>query len=229
MAIYTKTLRAICEELYTKSTGKVSDDPLVVIPNTAPLVFNFEFTIFSESYRGELIQKIVEHFYFREIGLETYAKFKVFLRNRMQTAMAKLNPLYLAAVNINDVNSDDYTITHNKLSDSQKVGWQDGHTIQKDVGESWNLHSDTPQGGITGLETGEYLSDADKNNVNNSSDNVYNLSSSEKNESKDRFTESRVGRSGRTQAENFNLIREAVVSVDELVYNELASLFMGVY
>lgn len=53
-----------------------------------------EYPIFDESYRAALNAKILKHFFFREIGAETPAKFKYFLNRTMDEIMPLYNQMY---------------------------------------------------------------------------------------------------------------------------------------
>lgn len=53
-----------------------------------------KYPIFSEEYRGALNQKIIEHFWFREIGQETADRFNFMLRRKMNEIMPYYNELY---------------------------------------------------------------------------------------------------------------------------------------
>lgn len=55
-----------------------------------------DYPIFDEDYREILNNKIINHYYFREIGLETAQLFKLFLNNRMNEIMKYYNQLYLS-------------------------------------------------------------------------------------------------------------------------------------
>lgn len=53
-----------------------------------------DYPIFSEEYREHLNSMIIQHFYFREIGLETPAKFAFFMKRKMNEIMWRYNKLY---------------------------------------------------------------------------------------------------------------------------------------
>lgn len=52
------------------------------------------YPIFDESYREGLNNKIINHFYFREIGFETAGLFKFYLNQKMSEIMPYYNQLY---------------------------------------------------------------------------------------------------------------------------------------
>lgn len=66
------------------------------------------YPIFSEDYRAYLNQKIIEHFYFREIGLETPEKFAFFLHRKMNEIMPYYNKMYEAELIQFDPLATDY-------------------------------------------------------------------------------------------------------------------------
>lgn len=90
MSHYTTELRFICENLcgYHESQNAVMANN--IIKQAAPLIFDFDFPIFDESYRKPLEEKIIRHFYTREIGVETVGLWKF----RLQTLMNELMPYY---------------------------------------------------------------------------------------------------------------------------------------
>ena len=52
------------------------------------------FPIWKEDHRGELEKKIIEHYYFRQIGFETVGRFKFMLNVRLREIMPKMIELY---------------------------------------------------------------------------------------------------------------------------------------
>lgn len=56
-----------------------------------------EYPIFDEEHRAELNKKIIEHYYFREIGQETPERFNYMLRRTMNEIMPHYNNLYKSA------------------------------------------------------------------------------------------------------------------------------------
>ena len=94
MSKYTTEVRYICENAIglTESVGYISVKD--VLTQAAPIVFDFDFPIFDESYRLPLEIKILKHFYTREIGLETVGLWKLKLDTKMNEIMPYYNQLY---------------------------------------------------------------------------------------------------------------------------------------
>lgn len=73
------------------------------------------YPIFDEAYREGLNQKIINHYYFREIGLETAALFSFFLRRKMSEIMPFYNQLYESAkLKIEPLTRLDYQEDHSR-------------------------------------------------------------------------------------------------------------------
>ena len=93
MSKYTTQLRWIVEQL-----GNGIDIPEG--QEYADIVYKYigldKYPIYDEEYRTMLNDKIINHFYFREIGFETAAQFAWYMRRTMNEIMPKYNKLYLA-------------------------------------------------------------------------------------------------------------------------------------
>lgn len=61
-----------------------------------------EYPIFEESYRAKLNNKIIEHYYFKEIGTDTLGRFRWYMRTTMNEIMPYFNALYEAQNSITD-------------------------------------------------------------------------------------------------------------------------------
>lgn len=98
MSKYTTQLRFICESLtgHTESQGysHIKD----ILTDAAPLIFDFEYPIFDETYKETLETKILRHFYTREISEETLGLWKLRLCDRMNRIMPYYNQLYESAL-----------------------------------------------------------------------------------------------------------------------------------
>lgn len=81
-----------------------------------------DYPIFDESYRQLLNEKIINHYYFREIGMETAELFKRYLNQTMREIMPYYNQLYKSELlDFNPFYNVDKTITadknNNRVSD----------------------------------------------------------------------------------------------------------------
>lgn len=85
-----------------------------------------DYPIFDESYRNVLNQKIIDHYYMREIGAETPALFVFFLNRKMREIMPYYNQLYESAKIEYDPLVNNITTIHHVKKNNDKT--QDDHT-----------------------------------------------------------------------------------------------------
>lgn len=211
MSRFTTEVRYICETLAGHDESVGYNDVSTTITNAAPLLFNFNFPIFDEAYRLPLETKILRHFYTREICEETVRLWKLRLEDKLNLIMPYYNQLYrsellefnpmydvdIATDHTKNANSEsnktatgttnfNSTVNKNK-SDNGGKNYTD-NTVINDASNStaWDLYSDTPQGGIEGVEgngntlgNNYYLTDARKNTDNTERDTTNNTTHAE--------------------------------------------------
>ena len=191
-ARYTTLLRDICEFYANKNTNGLSNIN-DVLDKSWNIIFTNNWEIFDESYRKILCEKILRKYFTREICAETVELWKLWLDATMCEIMPTYNQLYESTLIKYDVfNNVDVTTAFEKsgkedskntgninTTDSgtqtntgKSTGNVKGTTISnsKNNGTEWDLHSDTPQGGIDGVENEQYLSDATKRTNNSNAD-----------------------------------------------------------
>lgn len=214
-----------------------------------------DYPIFDEEYRHPLNYKIIEHYWFREIGLETPGLFKRFLNRKMNEIMPMYNLLYKAQLDIDVFNNLDVyeTMDRDTTGDSKNCEKTDSTTDTSSDSESETtthtttkatsrtLDSQTPQMQLSGREdyaTG--LNDATSESEGWTTSNSTSHSTSDTDvkahsvgESKFANTEDyvlhRAGLAGILKADAFARFRDAVLNIDMMVIEELHELFMGIY
>ena len=177
MSKYTTEVRFICETAagLTESVGYNSIDK--VLDGARASVFDFDFPIFDESYRAVLENKILKHYYTREIGAETVGLWKLWLNTRLNEIMPYYNKLYESElIKFNPMYDVDLTTDYQKVdngtnnktgsfSESGTSSESGSDTISRtdtnvNKNDHWDYYSDTPQGGINGLANNTYLTNA---------------------------------------------------------------------
>ena len=189
MSKYTTELRFICETSagLTDSEGYTSTRD--IIEKSRAKIFDFDYPIFDENYRGVLETKIIKHYYTREIAAETVGLWKLWLDERMNNIMPYYNQLYKSELlEFNPLYDTDITtdsnrkIKHeenttdknvrtdnlnNKNTRTDNLSTDNSHEDHDtDSGTNNNLtaYSDTPQNGLTGVTELNYLTNATKVN-----------------------------------------------------------------
>lgn len=164
-----------------------------------------DFPIFDEKYREPLKQKIIEHFYFREIGQETPARFKKVLNTKLREIMPYYNNLYKSELMYfsDDNPFDTYNLTETLSRNSTNTS------------KMLSLLSETPQGGID-INSNDYVSNISK--ANGEGNNV------------ETYTLSRKGNIGvQTIGYEMKQYREAFLRIDEDIMRELNDCFLLIF
>lgn len=187
MSKYTTEVRFICESKSGLEESKGASSVDEVLANSWNKIFTSKVPFFDEAYRSVLCQKILKHYYLREIGTETVGIWILWMNTKLEEIMPYYNQLYESAkIKFNPMQDVDLSRTHNRTvngtstddetrtnttSDTRTIK-RDGTTkvtnngtTERDVnnnGTTKDLYSDTPQGAITGLENENYLTNARK-------------------------------------------------------------------
>lgn len=112
MANYTVELKTICESLNGFEEPVSYPQIAQLVEDSRSKIFDFEYPIFDENYRGVLETKIIKHFFTREICEETYGMWKFRLDTKMNEVMPYFNQLYeSSALKINPLYNLNYTRT----------------------------------------------------------------------------------------------------------------------
>lgn len=193
MSKYTTEVRFICESKSGLEESKGASSVDEVIANSWSKIFTSKVPFFDETYRSVLCQKILKHYYLREIGAETVGIWMLWMNTRLEEIMPYYNQLYESAKiefdpmhdvdltrkherNVDGTSKEDGTRTDNTTGkrtltgnrDTDSTGSSTRNTTSGSDETKRDLYSDTPQGAITGLENENYLTNARKitNNVN---------------------------------------------------------------
>ena len=160
-----------------------------------------DYPIFDENYRATLNDKIIKHYYFREIGLETPGLFKFYLNQKLAEIMPYYNKLYKSELlefnpfyNVDRTMTTDGTKSGNTMNvgNTKTEGTTEFDTTNQhnetginnsssnDNKYHKNVHSDTPQGllSINNIDdevyatTADYDTDIDNNTTFANSTNI---------------------------------------------------------
>lgn len=221
---YTISVRWIVES-YSQETPEISTDRKIAI--ALPQIFNFDFPIYSESYRTEFEEKLVRHFYFHEINITSIGVWRFQLREKLNLIMPVYNKMYEAVAIkydplIDTQMHETYTRNNNLTSDSRT----NGNVTQKDTSNNSQVYSDLPQ---TTLHGGDYATNSTQNEgTANSTQNASQTANATSN-NKETYEHDNTGFSSRSQQALLMEYYESLRNVDEMVFNELRELFMLIY
>lgn len=194
------------------------------------------YPIFDEAYRPALNQKIIDHFWNREIGQETESLFIHQLRVRMNNIMPLMNQHYeasrikfdpLKTIDMKNVGQSDSTATNEAVTSNTSAATS--KTESASDARSRAVNSDHPQELLS--DTGDYASSsgdtignsAATGTTDNTGTDTGTNTGTNKQTAK---TEGGVsGFQGNAAAVIFQL-RATFVNVDMMIINELEDLFM---
>lgn len=175
-----------------------------------------DYPIFDEDYRPVLNQKILDHFYESEIGFETAALFRKFLRTKMNEIMPKYNLLY-AQDGLYDAIIGNVNLQERMDKDSRSTASTNGLTKSK------NLFQDTPQGPL------KHTDIDDQTYATNMNLDKGETSSTATGTSTEGYLKKLVGSNGsRSTIELLNNFRNSIINIDMMIIDELEELFMGI-
>lgn len=231
MSKYTTEIRFICEHFagLDKSEGFDSVEDIISVARTK--IFDFSYPIFNEAYRPILETKILRHFYTREIGYETYGLWKLHLDAKLNEIMPYYNKLYESELlEFDPLSNVNKTIDHKGNGNRTDNG--SGSSNSEDKINRWDLYSDTPQGGISGIEAAydgvddnAYLTNA-RNIRDNGSKRSTNTTNTNRADFNNNWIEKVTGKDG-TESYSELLIkyRNALLNIDMQIIGELNELF----
>lgn len=180
--------------------------------------------------KDKLAQKIVLHYYMREIGQETIGLFKHYAKITMEEIMEEYLPLiYSASVEYDPLINVDYTETFTRTANVDNTGESTSNSTN--TGNSIGITSDTPQGRITkaSILAGNYATATQGTESESQIDNTTNTTSGS--ESEEEYTKRIKGNSGvsATAQKMIEQYRDNIRAIDREIIDKLEILFMGLY
>jgi hypothetical protein len=169
-----------------------------------------------------LAEKIVDHYYTREIGTDAIGQFILFTKDKMREIMETYAPLlYSASLKYDPLVNVDYSETYAGTSGSQS------QSASSSTGSGLTVNSDTPQGQISkgAILRGEYASSTGANETENS------VNDSSTNTGTQDYTKRVKGNSGvsATAQKMVQQYRENIRALNTEIIYALEPLFMGIY
>jgi hypothetical protein len=243
MSKYTVELRYIIdnEKLFPPTEGTLS---LKSALENYPLyneTYVDPITQETRNRRDEINNKILNHYYFREIGFETVPRFLFHLQRKMNEIMNYYNQMYKSAdiefnplwnVEMHETYTHTIEGTGNTTTDNTNVN----SGTDTSTSENLNVESDTPQTGVTeaDIKANTYASktDYDKRNVSNTLGTQNHLtgeinSTDNKTETFEKLTEG--SSAGLPYSDAIRQWRHIMVNIDMMIIDELKDLFMNVW
>lgn len=172
--------------------------------------------------KEKLAQRIVDHFYTREIGTDAVGQFILFTKDKMNEIMETYAPLiYSASIKYDPLVNVNFTESYLGVSDSNSKSSSTSN------GSGLTVNSDTPQGQIskTDILKGKYASSTGANETENKVDDTSTNSGTQN------YTKTTKGNSGvsATSQKMIEQYRDIIRAINTEIIYELEPLFMGLY
>ena len=172
--------------------------------------------------KDKLTQRIIDHYFTREIGSDAIGQWMLFVKDKMHEVMETYAPLiYSSAIKFDPLVNVDYTEDYVGANDSKNS------STSRSTGSGLTVNSDTPQGNISksSILRGDYASSTGANETDNS---ISDSSNAEGNQSYRKTVKGNSGVSATAQA-LIKQYREYIRALDTEIVYELEPLFMGLY
>lgn len=247
MSEYTLSLRQLINSYFPpEQYAKGFYDSEAMIKEGSKKLFDFSYPFYNDNVddREAFQEYFVRHYYMYEIGQETPGLFKLRLQSLLYAAMPEIKRIYETERLVFDPLNDYSEIrTYTK----EDTGEQTNHveSVRQDTGNTQSkdgsterrrvFQNDTPQGELSDIDEGRYLSQytnspsesssnsesssaADSNVTNTGEDTIHNIQT---------HTETVKGKHGNlTYMEMIKQYRELAVNINGLLCNRLRDCFM---
>lgn len=230
-----------------------------IISKARPKIFDFDYTLFDPAYKSVLETKILRHFYMREIGFETAGLWRLKLRTKLIEILPYYNQLYQSELlEFNPLYDVDLQTEHTKEGEGESSSQSTDYSSRQDTrqtsgtsqmtshdeGTHVNKYSDTPQGTISGLEDGIYLTNASIDNDTSDGTQSGTTSGTENFGSgtsgggttsgnytdTESYTEHVLGKTGgASYSSRLTEFRDTFLNIDMMIIDELETLFMHLW
>lgn len=196
-------------------------------------IWDFDYPSFYEGDDKKAFeQKVIDHFYFRQIGQETVGRFLHYFRSRIREIMPYYIQLYKSEKYMNEIEDPfatvDYTETYEEETNGTATGESSATSDSTTNDDHEHRFSNTPQGSISNLDN--YMTEASVDDSNTTSSVDSSTTSSSESTGYTKHTLTKKGAMGVTTfGHDMIEYRESFLNIDMMIINNLQDLFLGVY
>lgn len=172
--------------------------------------------------KEKLAQRIIDHYFTREIGTDAIGQFILFTKDKMHEIMETYVPLiYSASIKFDPLVNVDFVETYAGDTNDQTESQSNSN------GNGLNINSDTPQGQINkeSILNGSYASSTSANEIENHANDNSSSSGTQN------YVKTMKGNSGVTATAQalIKQYRDYIRALNTEIVYELEPLFMGLY
>lgn len=188
-------------------------------------IFDFDYPLTSNISKEDFEVMILNNYMMRRIGYETLTAFKLALNVKLNSIMPIYNKMF-DSLNSWNLFNDGENITRNTTKGENTTDTSNS-TLNTTLNSSIrndNRYSDTPQGRLTDIENGTYMTDytLDQNTTTSASNNTQ---SSTENGTKTGTESETIIRTPGDKLELYKEFQQEIKSIYQLIFDELDDLF----
>ena len=211
--------------------AKYTIDLYTLLKDSNFKIFNFDYDFYTDdlNIKQSFESKFIDRYMFNEIGFETVARFKHFLKERLNSIAPYYKQLYqteLESKNIKFLLNKDLTETFERVIEND--GNNSTDMLSNDNGTQKSKESYLENGNADlGLNEGNLtgVSETSQNNTSNGS-----TSTNYENNQNEKTKLVSQGNIGVTSsAELLKQWREVLINIDNMIIEECSDLFMTIY
>lgn len=182
--------------------------------------------------KNKLAHKIIDNYYFREIGFETWGMFKHYTLIEMQKIMEHYLPLlYSRDIEYDPLVNVDYTETYSSSSSGNNTskGSSSSDALSNSTGNT--KFSDTPSVGLVNVKEGRYLTNANFSETGTNTSGSSSSQNTSNSSDTQTYTKNIKGNSGvsATAQKMIEQFRDNIIAIDAKIIESLNPLFMTIY
>ena len=172
--------------------------------------------------KDQLAERIIDHYFTREIGTDAIGQFMLFIKDKMNEIMETYVPIiYSSSIKYDPLVNVNYSETYAGTSDNNS------NSSSTSNGSGLTVNSDTPQGQInkTNILQGKYASSTGANETENTINDQSTQNGSQN------YIKTIKGNSGVTATAQAMVkqYRDVIRAINTEIIYELEPLFMGLY
>ena len=198
-------------------------------------LFDFSYNLYDNSLKQNFEEKFKQHFFLYEIGFETVGLFKQQLQMTLNDIYPYYKQLYeteIRSINIDFMLNKDLkeTFIRETIGEGTNVVNSTQSSTSNSSSNDLMTSHDTPQNRVDDLD--KFMSGAQKSKSSNENSNTgnANTTSTGNTKSTDKTELISQGNIGITSsAELLQKWRDVLINIDQLIFNDLKSLFLLVY
>ena len=208
-------------------------------------IWDFEYpSYYKDEAKKEFEQKVIDHYFTRQIGQETVGRWLHYFRTRIREIMPFYIQLYESEELMKSVENpfeaydlrEEYTetVSGSESSSNTSDTSTSGTNSENQTTSNTNKFHDTPQGSIENL--GDYLTNATLDNGTNQTQGTSSATGSvtasgeSEHDTERTYTLTRKGNIGvQPLGVEIEAYRKALINIDMMIINELNDLFLKVY